>query len=382
MGALVIPLLPFIAYEFNLSATQTGLVISAFSITNGISQLPGGFLSDKLGPRRVVTISICGIGVSGVLVGLSSNFAFMLAFLVFLAIFGGGYHPAVPPLLAASVKPEIRGKAFGFHIIGGNAAFFIAPFIGAGIAAIWTWRGAFISLSIPAIIFGVIFYIMIGKIILKQSKPKNTDSISDSTSRNWVGKQGQLTLFILLTAIVSSLSTSASSFLPFFTQERFAVSAAAAAIYVGVLNSSGLWASPVGGHLSDRIGTIPTLLISCVAAGPVIFLLTVSPFGIAYVILLLLWGALMGIRMPSMESYIMNTANPKRVSTIFGISYAAGQHGTGLLAPLLGYLIDNSGYITAYQIIAILSLIVTLILGPLLWRTERNFKIREAQTVE
>src|SRR5512137_1593774 len=165
VGALVIPLLPFIAYEFNLSATQTGLVISAFSITNGISQLPGGFLSDKLGPRRVVTISICGIGVSGVLVGLSSNFAFMLAFLVFLAVFGGGYHPAVPPLLAASVKPEIRGKAFGFHIIG------------AGIAAIWTWRGAFISLSIPAIIFGVIFYFMIGKLILKQSKSQNTDSI-------------------------------------------------------------------------------------------------------------------------------------------------------------------------------------------------------------
>ena len=94
----------------------------------------------------------------------------------------------------------------------------------------------------------------------------------------------------------------------------------------------------------------------------------------------MIYTFLMGIRMPSMESYIMNTANPKRVSTIFGISYAAGQHGTGILAPLLGYLIDNSGYVTAYQIVAILSLIVTLILGPLLWRTERNFKIRDAQT--
>jgi len=80
----------------------------------------------------------------------------------------------------------------------------------------------------------------------------------------------------------------------------------------------------------------------------------------------------MSIRMPSTESYIMTTVNPKKVSTILGISYAASQHGTGLLAPLLGYFIDRSGYVAAFQIVALISVVVTLIFGTLLWRSYKK----------
>jgi MFS transporter, ACS family, glucarate transporter len=372
---LVIPILPFIAKEFNLSATETGLVISAFSITNGLAQLPGGFLSDRIGSRNMVTISICGIGLSGIIIGLSNSFLIMLIFLILLAIFGGGYHPSVTPLLAASVKPEIRGKAFGFHIVGGNAAFFLAPLIGAGIAAAWSWRGSFITLSIPAVIFGIIFYFIIGKIMDRKIISSESKSIKEEKTPAkpaWVGKTFQITLFIVLTSLISSLSASAASFLPFFTQDRFALTAAAAAMYVSVTNSAGFWASPIGGYLSDRIGAVKTVLISCILAGPVIYLLTISPFGIAFIVVLLIWGALMSIRMPSTESYIMNTVNPKKVSTILGVSYAASQHGTGFLAPLLGYFIDRSGYVAAFQIVALISVVVTLIFGALLWRSYKK----------
>jgi MFS family permease len=355
-----------------MSATQTGLVITAFSITTGLAQLPGGFLADKIGPRNMVTISICGIGLSGIFIGFSNNLIFMLLFLMLLGIFGGGYHPAIPPLLAASVPPAIRGKAFGFHVVGGNSAYFLAPLLGAGIAAVWTWRGAFISLAIPALIFGIIFYFLVGKIIVKNSRNQTTKTNDNTPKRPWVGKSGQLALFITLTSLISALSTSAASFLPFFAQNRFAISAAAAAVYVSVYNSAGFWASPLGGHLSDRIGTIPTILITCVAAGPFMFLVTVAPYGIAFIAALLAWGALLTMRLPVTESYIMNTANPKRISTILGITYAASQHGTGILAPLLGYLIDLRGYIFAYQIVAALSLIVTLIVGFMLWKSSRT----------
>jgi predicted MFS family arabinose efflux permease len=106
---------------------------------------------------------------------------------------------------------------------------------------------------------------------------------------------------------------------------------------------------------------------------------TVAPYGVAFVIALLIWGALISIRMPSTESYIMNTANPKRISTILGISYAASQHGTGLMAPLLGFLIDKTGYVSAFQIVALISFGVTLILGTMLWRSEQSYKNQQKQ---
>jgi MFS transporter, DHA1 family, purine base/nucleoside efflux pump len=355
------------------------LVISAFSITNGLSQLPAGFLADKIKPRIMVTISILGIGLSGIFMGFSQNLTLMLIFLILLGIFGGGYHPSVTPLLAASVPPKVQGKAFGFHIVGGNAAFFIAPLLGAAIAAVWNWRGAFLGLSIPVIIFGVIFYILIGKLIVK-SKSGHPHKDDLEPKRTWVSKPGQLTIFIILTSLISSLSASAGSFLPFIAQDRFAIGAAAAAIYVSVANSAGFWASPIGGILSDRIGSIPTVLLSCIAAGPFIYFVTVAPYGVAFIIALLIWGALISIRMPSTESYIMNTANPKRISTILGISYAASQHGTGLMAPLLGFLIDRTGYVSAFQIVALISFGVTLILGTMLWRSEQSYKNQQKQT--
>ena len=82
LTALPIPLSPFIQDDFTLDYTQTGLVISAFTLAYGIGQLPAGWLADRIGTRIVVTIGICGVAVAGFLVGLSQTYIMMLIFLV------------------------------------------------------------------------------------------------------------------------------------------------------------------------------------------------------------------------------------------------------------------------------------------------------------
>lgn len=349
---------------------------SAFTLSYGISQLPAGFLTDRIGPRTMITISICGIGLSGLLIGITNSYILMLLFLVMMGIAGGGYHPAAPPLLAASVPPQIRGKAFGFHLIGGTGAFFLAPLIGAGIAATWGWHEAFLVLAIPTIIFGIAFYWFISRVVIKKTAAAAAEIKTEEPPRP-AGWMRQLVLFLILTALISSLSSSASSFTALFVVDRFGVTAAAAAVYVGILNSTGIWASPLGGYLSDKIGHIPALLISCLAAGPVIFLLTVAPYGAGFIIVLLTWGALSSIRMPTTESYIMSRASANRQSTLFGIYYFASQHGSGILAPLLGVLIDHFGStVAAFNVVAAATLGLTLLVGAFLWksrdRTARN----------
>ncbi len=371
------PLLPFIAKEFGLDNTHTGLVITAFSLASGISQLPGGFLADKIGPRKMITISICGIGLSGLLVGLSHSYIMMLVFLVFMGIGGGGYHPSAAPLLASSVPAQIRGKAFGFHIIGGNAAFFLAPLMAAGIAVIWGWRGTFISLAIPTIIFGIVFYFLISKTIVKkventgQVKPAVTETEETSRPRGWVR---ELVLFIFLSSIVSSLSASTGSFLSVFSVNYLGTSYSTAAILVAISMSSGLWASPFGGHMADRMGYIPTILISCIATVPSIYLMTVIPYGAGFIFLLLIYGALGAIRLPATESYIISRSSPKMRSTIFGIFYACSNHGTGILAPLLGYLFDRVGYAMGFNVVSLITLVVTVSCGIFLWRSHTRMK--------
>jgi len=157
------------------------------------------------------------------------------------------------------------------------------------------------------------------------------------------------------------------SFLSLFAVDRFGITAVAAAVFIAINNSTGLWASPLGGYLSDRLGHTPSLLISCIAAGPIIFLMTITPYGFWFVLVLLGWGILNSLRMPTTESFIINNISAKRRSTLLGVYYFASQHGSGILAPIIGYIIDHFGYTDAFNLVAITSLGITIILGAFLW---------------
>jgi MFS family permease len=111
---LPVPLLPLIRDEFALTNTLAGLVITLYTLSMGLSQLPSGLLADRIGPRRIISISILGIGLSGVLVGLTHSYYLMLAFLVLMGIAGGGYHPSTPPCWQPQShdKPWVRLSVF------------------------------------------------------------------------------------------------------------------------------------------------------------------------------------------------------------------------------------------------------------------------------
>ena len=111
--ALLVPLLPLIRDDFALDYTQSGLMLSAFALSYGISQLLGGWLADRIGQRIMVTIGISGVALAGLLVGLSATYIMMIVSLVLMGVLGGGYHLASPPLISAPVEPKNRGRALG-----------------------------------------------------------------------------------------------------------------------------------------------------------------------------------------------------------------------------------------------------------------------------
>jgi len=60
--------------DFALDYTQSGLVISAFSLAYGIGQLPAGWLADRIGRQVMITMGIIGVAAAGLLVGLSQTY--------------------------------------------------------------------------------------------------------------------------------------------------------------------------------------------------------------------------------------------------------------------------------------------------------------------
>ena len=366
LTALPIPLLPMIRSDFALDYTQSGLVISAFSLSYGIGQLPAGWLADRIGPRILITIGICGVALAGFLVGLSQTYIMMIVFLVLMGVLGGGYHPSSPPLVSASVEPKNRGRALGFHTIGGSASFFLAPLIAAAIATVWGWRGPFIVLAVPTIVFGVVFYVLLGRRAdTKKTEHRVTDG--DNEAPPSPRRLRRLVPFIILSTFTAAVVLSVVSFIPLFLVDHFGVAKEAAAALIAVIYFAGFWASPLGGYLSDRLGRVPVVLTVCFIAGPVIYLLNLVPYGLGIGSVLVFIGMIIYTRMPVSEAYIVDQTSKRHRSSILGIYYFGGMEGGGLLTPVVGYLIDRFGFYLSFTIAGAALVAVTLVCSIWLW---------------
>ena len=372
IAALLQPLLPLIRDDFKLDYTQAGWVVSAFTLAYGISQLPAGWLADRIGARLLITIGISGVAVSGLLVGLSPSYTILVIFLVVMGILGGGYHPAASPLVSASVEDKKRGRALGLHQIGGTASFFLTPLIAVGIAtALGGWRWSFIILAILTFIFGIIFYVLLGR---RQSSNQPEEGVSANAtvtgSASIPGRLSRLIPFIIIGVALQVTIFSTISFIPLFVVDQFKTSEEVGAALLAVAQFAGLWAGPLGGYLSDRIGKVPVMLAVALAAGPAIILLNLVSLSWSIYLVLLVLGVCQYVGMPVSEAYIISHSPERNRSTILGFYYFASRGGPGLLMPAIGYIIDRSSFGTAFFIVGLVMLAVALGCSLFLWRSQ------------
>lgn len=370
LTTITVPLIPFIRNAFDLDYTQSGLVVSAFTLAYGFGQLPAGWLADRIDPRRLMTVGISGVALAGILVGLSQTFVLMILFLVLMGLLAGGYHPSAPPLISASVRFENMGRAFGFHNIGGGASHFLTPLLAVAIANVWGWRNAYIALGIPTVAFGIVFYILLGRMKARQ-KANPGPLKADKPTPAPPGTIRRLVVFMILSTFTAAIINSIISFIPFLMVDHFGVSKEMAAGSLSLIYSAVFWASPLGGYLADRLGSVRVVLAVCFTAGPTFLLLTILPYGWALAALLILLGMIVYARMSASESFIMSRTPIGSRSTILGIYYFTGMEGGGVLTPVIGYLIDRFGFTAAFATAGGALLSITLLCSFWLWERRK-----------
>lgn len=365
-AAFLQPLMPFIRDEFALDYTQAGWIMSAFTLAYGFSHLPAGWLSDRISPRLMITMGISGVALFAIAVGLAPTYLFLVLFAILLGAVGGGYHPSASPLVAASVDKKNQGRALGLHQIGGTASFFLTPLIIVAIAGALGWRGAVVSMSIPAFIIGIVLFILIGRRGYATKDSKTTD-ISQSAPPATPGNTRRLIAFITLGIIIQITVFSVASYVPLFAVDSLKSSEQMAALLFSFFHFAGLWAGPIGGYLSDRLGKVPVMLTVCLIAGPALYLLNLTSLSWNVWAVLLLLGTCMYMGMPITESYVITHAPKRRRSTILGIYYFASRGGVGLVTPLIGYIADHYSFATSFTVLGGALLAIVLVCSAFLW---------------
>ncbi len=347
-AAIFQPLTPFIRDEFSLNYQKMGWIMSASNIAYGVSHLPAGWLSDHLGPRIMILLGISGVALFAILAGLAPGYIIMAVFLVMSGIMGGGYHPAASPIVAASVDKKYRGSALGLHQIGGTASFFLTPLIAAAVFQVLSWRGTIISMAIPAFIIGIVlFWLLDRRGYAKKAAPVVADIQPESGQSS--GSVRRLIPFITLGVMLQVLIMGAVSYIALFAVDNLYASEETGAFLFALFHFAGLWAGPVGGYLSDRIGTIPVMFTVSLIAGPALYLLKFASLGWSIWLVLLVLGICMYIAMPVTEFHIIAHSPPHRRATVLGVYYFASRGGIGLSTLVVGILADSYGLATIFS---------------------------------
>lgn len=159
--AATIPLLPMIRDAFSLDYFQSGLLLSAFSLSYGFAQLPMAAISDRFSKRRIVSLGLLGTGFACMGAGLSGSYAQMMASLVLMGFAGSTYHAPASAFLSQTFGKEARGRSLGMHIVGGSAGLAVAPLLTILVANFTgSWRNSFVAMGIPVLLAGVLVWML------------------------------------------------------------------------------------------------------------------------------------------------------------------------------------------------------------------------------
>jgi MFS family permease len=99
--------------ELNLNKTQVGFIFSVFAYPYLIFQIIGGYLGDRFGPRKVLTVCSLIWGLATILTGFVNGFATMVIARLLLGFGEGATFPTATSAMARWTRPVDRGFAQG-----------------------------------------------------------------------------------------------------------------------------------------------------------------------------------------------------------------------------------------------------------------------------
>lgn len=132
---IVIPVLPLYAQKYGASETVIGLLLAIYSVMQFIFAPILGKLSDRVGRRPVLFVSLIGTAIGFLTMGLANTFWLLFLGRIIDGITGGNISTA-QAYIADVTPPEKRSGAMGLIGAAFGLGFIFGPFLGGVLSEI------------------------------------------------------------------------------------------------------------------------------------------------------------------------------------------------------------------------------------------------------
>lgn len=147
--------LPFMTEDFALSPAQQGLILSAFSWSYALMQIPAGRLIDRFGERLMFGASVLVWSVFTGLTAFASGFGVLMGLRLGLGVGEAGAYPSSAKTISRWFPRRERARATSVYDSGARIGSAVATPVIATIIAVWGWRAVFVI----AFVFGALWTI-------------------------------------------------------------------------------------------------------------------------------------------------------------------------------------------------------------------------------
>jgi MFS family permease len=348
---MLYPILPvYLTQYLKANGSVVGIIEGIAQATQNIIQGFSGWLSDKLQKRKpIALVGYILSAISKPFIGVANAWPGVLGARFTDRLGAGGRSAPRDALIAESVAPEHRGKAFGLEGVGDNLGAFLGPLI--TVLLFFSLRLQIRYIFYLAIIPGLLAFIMVVLVKEKRIGPGSKTKI-DLHIRQFSNTYWR---YLLVTAVFG-VGNSSNAFLILETREK-GVSLMSTIFIYAFYNLVAALISYPAGSLSDKFGRKPLLLISFI-----IFFIAYAGFAFSNSVVLIgflfiSYGLFQGIFRATGKSYATDFV-PKhlRASGIGWYSTVVGI--TGLLASIIaGQLWDHVSHVSVFIYGAVLSVV-------------------------
>jgi len=361
--ALLVPLLPHIKEELNLSYTSIGLLRSVYSGSSAILQIPAGLVAESTGEFWMLLGGNIWVGLGLIVMAVVPGFLPLIGATALGGLGGGTQHPLASSMVSRAYDSAGRSAAVGTVNFSGDIGKMIAPIVAGLLVMLGGWRATMWIVGAAGSAFMCISvftrrHFDLGKPLIEHSPEKWDRKDSDKTS-TIVG-------FIVLTGIGILDSATRSStlvFFPFIFIER-GMGESEVGVALFLLFAGGAAGKYICGWLDDRTGTLPLIWATKGMTTALIISAIFVPSFVLWPLAIILGVGLNGTSSVLYATVAKFIPTNKR-ARYYGLFYTTNEIGTvgaplgyGLIADMIGLnrSVITMGVVTATILPASLAL--------------------------
>ena len=361
-------LLPLIGRELGLSYTEIGLIMTTQHVVGAISNLPGGMVVDMVGKKGyLMATSLFWVGFPYALMSLTHSYWMLLVCVTLVGIGNNLWHPAAITTLAYRY-PERKGLVISVHGMGGNVADGLAPLVVGALLAWFTWRTVVVINVVPGLVMAAMILVMLGAFTMSSSHDHVNAGGRSRSVRDYLKDVVSLlhNRALMLVSVGSAFRTMTQTglltFLPVYLAYELDYSPFIVGVCMSAMQVAGFAASPIGGHLSDKMGRKRIVMASMVLTCVMIVFMALAGKSVTFVLFIALVGFFLYAMRPVLQAWAVEATPRELAGSGVGLQFGIQHIGASIAPALFGMIADAYDIYTGFYFLAGTILLANLLI--------------------